>query len=89
MRPENKRMQEFLRKNGVEAKVKYIQDGSLKKTWRLFNRSQLWSDWHIKKLTELGFTDNSNKPFTEFSGNGGMFSVFARGHYELLENESS
>ena len=83
MKTENKRMQEFLLSHGVKARVKYIPDGSLKHTWRLYNPQQKWDSSLCEKLTSLGFT-GLRGPLDEYDGNGGVFSVFVRGHYELL-----
>jgi len=84
MRPENKRMQTFLKQNGITATPKYISTGSLRRTWRLFNLKQQWSMELANKLDTLGFKDFDGKALHRFSGNGGFFSVFVRGHYELL-----
>jgi hypothetical protein len=85
MRPENKRMQEFLRRAGINCTPKYLATGSLKHTWRLYGKAQWWTGELCNALTELGFLDYNNQPLHQFSGNGGVFSVFVRGHYELLE----
>jgi len=84
MRPENKRMQVFLKQNGIKAIPKYIATGSLTRTWRLYNLKQLWSVELANKLNALGFVDLDGKPLAQYSGNGGLFSVFVRGHFELL-----
>lgn len=87
MRPENKRMQDFLRANGVEAHVKFIWRGSLKGCWRLFQpyaTKILWTQELQDKLNGLGFVDFDGKSLGKFSGNGGTFCVFVRGHNELL-----
>ncbi len=83
-RPENKRMQEFLAANGINARAKYIKDGSLKYTWRLYNPDIKWTEELASRINGLGFVDFDNKPLARFSGNAGVFSVFVRGHYELL-----
>ena len=84
MRPENKRMKTFLMQNGIDAMPKYIATGSLKQTWRLYNLKQQWTVGLCKKLNDLGFVGLDNKPLDKYSGNGGLFSIFARGHFELL-----
>ena len=80
MRHENEKMRKHLLENGIDCRVKFIWDGSLKGTWRLYNPNTNWHDntqlW--EKLTALGFKDYNNQPFTQFSGNGGVFSIFAR-----------
>jgi len=83
MRPENKRMKQFLSEKDITADVKWIATGSLKRNWRLYNPDQKWTPELTKKLTELGFVGFDNKPLHKFSGNGGMFSVFVKGHEEL------
>lgn len=84
-RPENQRMQAFLAENGIDATPKYLPDGSLRGCWRLYNDAVSWSEELAGKLNALGFTDFDGKPLGRFSGNGGSFSVFVRGHNELLE----
>ena len=83
MKQENKRMKNFLAENGITAKAKWIPDGSLKKTWHLYNPDQRWTLFLTAQLTQLGFTSFDNKPLGIYSGNGGMFSVCVRGHEEL------
>ncbi len=89
MRPENKRMQEFLKQHGIEATPKYISKGSLKHTWRLWNKDIYWTEDIQEKLNSLGFKDFDGQPLRKYSGNGGGFSVFIRGHYELLTKEAT
>lgn len=83
-RPENTRMQAFLASNGIDAVPKYLPDGSMAGCWRLYNRVQKWSLDLAARLNGLGFTDFDGQPLGEFSGNGGSFQVFVRGHNELL-----
>jgi hypothetical protein len=94
MRPENKRTTDFLRKHGIEAKVKYIPTGSLKHTWRIYNPAIPWTVELAEKLEGLGFSGLHGPKFhrfirdgkeLSFEGNGGVLSIFARGHYEFLE----
>jgi len=85
MREENKRMQEFLQSHGIKARAKYLDKGSMKHTWRLYNMDKRWTPTLQDKLTSLGFTDFDGRSLNEYSGNGGLFSVFVRGHYELLK----
>ena len=91
MKPENKKMQNFLKANGIDAVPKYIPTGSLKHCWRLYGKNgngwngyQRWTPDLAEKLTALGFTGLYH-PLGEFDGNGGVFSVFVRGHFEFLE----
>lgn len=83
-RPENKRMQAFLAKNGIDATPKWIPDGSLKRTWRLYNGETKWTPELAEKLNALGFRNYDNAPLHGIDGNGGVFSVFVRGHEEFL-----
>ena len=82
-RPENSRMQDFLKANGILATPKYLHDGSLRGCWRL-SSSEPWCIELANKLNALGFVDFDGKPLGQFSGNGGHFCVFVRGHSELL-----
>ena len=86
LRPENQKMQEFLKSNGIDAKAKYIPNGSLRGTWRLYNPVMKWTPELQNKLANLGFTDFDGRALNPYSGNGGVFSVFVRGHDELLQN---
>ncbi len=74
----NHTMQDFLRQHGIDARVKRIDKGSLKHTWRLYNPSQKWDEELTRKLNDLGFRDHDGKPLGRFSGNGGAFSVCVR-----------
>jgi hypothetical protein len=85
MRPENKRMQDYLAENGISARVKYFSTGSGKRTWRIYSPGEKWTNELQDKLTALGFVDYNNRPLHEYSGNGGAFCVFVRGHYEMLK----
>lgn len=84
IRAENRRMQEWLAAHGITARAKWLAKGSLKRTWRLYDPSTPWSLALAHKLNALGFRDYNNRPLDVFSGNGGAFSVFVRGHEELL-----
>jgi len=80
MRPENQKMKQYLKDNGINAMPKFIWDGSLRGTWRIYNHKMKWAEnipLH-EKMTSLGFKDFDNKPLGQFSGNGGLFSVFVR-----------
>ncbi len=78
MRPENERMQRFLHDAGITATPKYLAAGSMKGCWRLYNKTQQWTDELCQRLTELGFVDFDGRPLNKFSGNGGAFCVFVR-----------
>lgn len=99
MRPENQRMQAFLKANGIEAMPKYIKDGSCKHSWRLYgvtgerdaNGRPVYQRWWdnqplIDKMNALGFVSLFNEKLDKIHGNGGMFSVLVRGHFELLQD---
>ena len=88
VRPENIRMIEFLVKHGIKCQVKYIWNGSLRGTWRLYGKGQAWTPELMRKLTDLRFKGFDGRQLDEYSGNGGAFSVFVRGHNELLEDAS-
>ena len=83
MRPENQRMKDFLRGHGIDAMPKRFYDGSVKHSWRLYNLKTEWTPELWEKLTDLGFTNLWLKPLGQYDGNGGVFSVFVRGHDEL------
>lgn len=84
MRAENVRMKNFLKCHGVVATPKWISTGSLKRCWRLYDYAQDWTIELAEALNNLGFSDFNHKPLGLYSGNGGRFSVFVRGHEELL-----
>lgn len=96
MRPENQRMKEFLKAHGIDAMPMYIKDGSVKGSWRLYGLKgknpdgspiyqKWWDNFDLQdKLNSLGFTDLWGKKLSNISANGGVFSVFVRGHNELL-----
>lgn len=84
MRPENQKMSDFLAPHFPGIRVKYIATGSLKRTWRLHLPDTKWTEEAAVKLNELGFTSFDRMPLGKFSGNGGTFQVFVRGHDEML-----
>ena len=79
----NKKMQDVLKKYGIECTPKYLFNGSLKKCWRLYNKKSQWTDQLIESLSLLGFKDFSGDVLTKFSGNGGKFSVFVKASPEM------
>lgn len=85
-RPENARMQAFLKANGIDATPRYLWEGSMRGCWQVYNPAIPWTDELREKLTALGFLDFDNQPLGQFSGNGGVFSVALRGHNELLND---
>ena len=84
MRPENQRMKEWLAEREIDAMPKRFYDGSVKHSWRLYNLKIKWTPELWEKLTALGFTNLWFKPLGQYDGNGGVFSVFVRGHDELV-----
>jgi hypothetical protein len=87
-------MQDFLAANGIKAVARYNHNGSMKRTWHLYGKNgkghelenyQKWTPELYNKLTALGFTSCFNEKLDQYHGNGGVFSVSVRGHYELLE----
>jgi hypothetical protein len=51
----------------------------------LYDKDQPWTQALREKLTSLGFVSFDGQPIGEFAGNAGMFSVFVRGHNEMLD----
>jgi hypothetical protein len=85
MRPENQRMKHFLEQHGIKATPRYIHKGSMRGCWMIYGKYEdKWSPALADKFNSLGFTDFMNRPFDEFSGNGGHFSIYAIGHSEFL-----
>jgi len=85
LRPENQRMKDFLAANGIEAKPKWLPDGSLKRRWMLFNRELQYTEQLWEKLNALGFRDYDGKPLNKYSSNGSCLSVCVMGHDELVQ----
>ena len=84
MRPENARMSNWLAAHGLPGvRVKRIMGGSLGGRWRLHRPGEPWTPAVAKVLTDLGFRDFDGREFGLFSGNGGLFQVFATGHNEI------
>ena len=79
----NQRMKKWLATYGIKAMPKYIDNGSMRGTWRLYgagswyDKPELW-----EKLTALGFVDYDGDKLDRYSGNGGQFSIFP-----ILKNE--
>lgn len=80
----NKRLMDFLKANGIKATVKYLDKGSLRGCWRLYNRTVKWSLELADKLNGLGFKGFDGSPLGEFSGNAGLLCLCVRGHNEFL-----
>lgn len=79
----NKKMQELLKKYGIDCMPKYLPDGSLKHSWRLYNRELKWTDQLRESFSLLGFKSYDGDPLNQYSGNGGMFHIFARAPEEI------
>lgn len=78
-------MQQFLAQHGIDAIPKYIKDGSLRGSWMLYAKDAKWTMELADSLNAIGFTNLWHDPLGQYSGNGGLFSVFVRGHDELLK----
>jgi hypothetical protein len=85
MRLENRRMKDYLAAQGVEAVPFFIWDGSMKGCWRLSDSEQRWSMALATTLMDFDFVGYDGGPLGEFSGNGGTFCCFVRGHNEFLD----
>ncbi|MDD5530927.1 MAG: hypothetical protein PHX21_12990 [bacterium] len=78
LRNENELMKVFLHKNGIECTPRFTWTGSMKGTWRLYNKTMRWTSELIKKFTSLGFVDFDGRPLNQYSGNGGHFHIDVR-----------
>lgn len=74
----NRKMKDFLAGHGIECIPKRIDAGSLRGTWRLYGKGQSWTQELQDRLNFIGFRDFDGELFGRYSGNGGIFSVFAR-----------
>ena len=84
MRAENAAMVAYLADHGLpDVKAKWTRHGSLAGCWRLSKPGAKWTPDLTEALTALEFTDFDGYPLTAQSGNGGEFSVCARGHPEI------
>jgi hypothetical protein len=73
----NTRMKNWLKDNGIIAMPKYIDSGSMRGCWRIYGLGAWWGNEELqKKFRDLGFVDFDGDPLDNFSGNGGMFSIF-------------
>lgn len=87
LRPENARLLAFLAPHFPEIndlRVKRIRDGSLKGSWRVYAPNVRWSEAYAQKFIDLGFLNLWGDPDLKHAGNGGLFSIFVRGHNELV-----
>ncbi len=80
MLPANALMKKLLKENGIDATPMYIKDGSMKRTWRIYNQKTNWYNnpglW--AKLTAMGFVGYDDTLLDEYSGNGGSFCIFVK-----------
>jgi len=78
MTEQNKRMKEYLIKNGIEAMPKYIKTGSMKGIWRIYNNKIKWyGNAELQnKMHSLGFRWIDGQRLGDSSGNGGNFHIF-------------
>jgi len=95
----NKQMQEFLRDNGIQGVIaKRIDNGSMRGCWRLsgkngskspniLDRYQKWTPEITDKLHRLGFHDFDGQALSQYSGNGGLFCIFAREPIDYKHNK--
>lgn len=94
----NTKMKEFLEAAGfVNIIPKYLDKGSLKGCWRIVSRINgqpnltgyaLQTPDAAEKLTALGFIDFDRGPLNPYSGNGGLFAIFARFTKEAYNHET-
>jgi hypothetical protein len=79
MTPQNKAMRLLLKTNGIDAMPKYLATGSMKGCWRIYGKGDWWDNTELQnKIINMGFRGFDGQPLSKFSGNGGMFSIFAR-----------
>ena len=74
-------MQKMLADNGIKCRVKFINKGSMRGTFRLYDPKTTWygNAELQQKIISLGFQPSCPAyPIGDFSGNGGAFSVFLR-----------
>ena len=75
----NMRMKNWLKDNGIIAIPKYIDAGSMRGCWRIYGLGSWWGNEDLqKKFRDLGFVDFDGDPLDNYSGNGGLFSIFPR-----------
>jgi len=80
MKAHNEQMKALLKANGIDARVKLIEKGSLKGSWRIYNPDIQWygnTELH-NKLSSMGFKGYFGGELGNFEGNGGVFMVFLR-----------
>lgn len=69
-----------LKARGIICRAKYIEKGSLKGFWRLYNPNTTW--WDNKelqqKLKNFSFTNWDGAELANHHGNGGMFHIFVK-----------
>ena len=78
MKAHNIKMKEYLAHYGIKARVKLIESGSMRDTWRIYAPDTEYTPEIMAKLTEIGFTDFDNKPLHKLSSGGSVLSVFVR-----------
>lgn len=84
MKAYNKAMKQYLSERGIKAKsVKFIEKGSLKGCWIISNYKQKWTQNLIDRFDIAGFKDFDGKKLGEWSGNGGIFSVYVTKNINL------
>jgi len=81
MTEQNKQMTLMIRNlTGVkDVNCKYIKDGSMKGTWRMNSKKVNWyNNFELHNSLKTLFVDFDKDELDNFSGNGGLFSIFAR-----------
>lgn len=81
----NKAMKVILQTAGIECTPKRLDTGSMRGTWRLYNKKLTWSDSLTNALSRLDFKDFDGKELSWLSGNGGSFQVFVRAPQHILD----
>jgi hypothetical protein len=92
----NKKIKNYLAENGIIATPMLIKRGSMQGCIRIYQKTReftndcnfsRWTQDLVNKLTKLGFRDFDGQPLTLFSGNGGLFCIFARLSIEDSTND--
>jgi len=76
MNTNTKAVHQHLLANNIKCNVKYIAKGSMKNTYRLWNRDRGWNVELANQLNSLGFRGFDHQSLHEFSSNGSQMCVF-------------
>jgi hypothetical protein len=82
MRPENAKMKAWLREHGIDARPRFITEGSMRGNWIIYGPGQRWTKELIDLFSVLGFVGFDGQPLGPYSGNGGMFSIYVIPKYD-------